>query len=231
MTAVWKLLELRLSSFVCVPCLGHVSNLLLKDIAKIHWVDKVLTKTKDIVLFFRNHSYVLCLFRGKKGTNPTLARKELKFPCKTRFGSNFQMVDSALDLKGPMQQTVIDPCFEHCSAYDAAIKHTVLADSYWGHVEDVLALTAAVYFVLHEVDSNSFPIGKAYMKLREIRVAIEKCSNNAKAAVLQLYTDRLYGTTRKVGYHSTVHSAAMLLYPPHWISILKNIMGQKSTQR
>ena len=44
----------RLDSFVCVPWLAHISTLLLKDIAKIYWIDKVLTQTKEVALFFRS---------------------------------------------------------------------------------------------------------------------------------------------------------------------------------
>ena len=42
------------SALACVPCLAHISSLLLKDIAKIYWIDRVLTQTKDIALFFRS---------------------------------------------------------------------------------------------------------------------------------------------------------------------------------
>ena len=66
MVCVWKILMARLDSFVCVPCLAHISNLLLKDIAKIYWIDRVLTQTKDVVLFFRSHDSPLSLFREKK---------------------------------------------------------------------------------------------------------------------------------------------------------------------
>ena len=37
-----------------LPCLAHISTLLLKDIAKIYWIDKVLTQTKEVALFFRS---------------------------------------------------------------------------------------------------------------------------------------------------------------------------------
>ena len=54
MACVWKILLARLDSFVCVPCLAHISTLLLKDTAKIYWIDKVLTQTKEVALFFRS---------------------------------------------------------------------------------------------------------------------------------------------------------------------------------
>ena len=125
------------------------------------------------------------------------------------------MLDAALELKTSLQECVINPRFEQCSSFDASVKQKVLADGFWGHMQDVLTLIQPVYFFLREVDSNSFPIGKAYMKLREIEEGISKSNSNDKAEVMQLYQDRLHGSGRKAGYHSPVHSAAMLLHPPY----------------
>ena len=52
-----------------------------------------------------------------------------------------------------------------------------------------------------------------------------KCTSNDKAEVMQLYQERLHGTGRKAGYHSPVHSAAMLLHPPHWDIDFPNMYG------
>ena len=52
MTSVWEILEQQLPGFLCAPCLAHVGNLLLKDIAKLDWIEAVLNRTKQIVFFF-----------------------------------------------------------------------------------------------------------------------------------------------------------------------------------
>ena len=216
MTSVWSMLEVQLDRFLCAPCLAHVGNLLLKDIGKIYWIEQILNRTKEVVLFFRNHSYPLLLFRSKKSAYPLLQRKHLKFPCMTRFGSNYKMLEHAFLLRTPLQETVIDERFKKCSAYKAAIKNCVLSDDFWGHVNDAKEIMAPVYLFLREVDSNGFHIGHAYEKIRGIGQSIASCQSTEKAEALQLFQQRLYGTSRKVGFHSPVHSAALLLAPHNW---------------
>ena len=66
------------------------------------------------------------------------------------------------------------------------------------------------------------------MKLREIEEGISKCTSNDKAEAMQLYQECLHGSGRKAGYHSPVHSAAMLLHPPIGIKISQKCMVRNS---
>ena len=149
--------------------------------------------------------------------NPKLAQKELKYPCITRFGSNYIMLDRAMDLKGPMKETVIDERFEQCSAYDAEITQLVLSDCFWRHVHDACSLMAPTYFFIRDTDAGSgLSIGDIYLKIRKMGEQILAVESNDAQAVYDLYQERVKGTSRKVGFHSPVHSAAMLLHPKHW---------------
>jgi hypothetical protein len=52
MKSVWRILEERLDHFLTAPCVVHVTNLLLKDIGKLNWLEAVINQTKRLVIFF-----------------------------------------------------------------------------------------------------------------------------------------------------------------------------------
>jgi hypothetical protein len=72
MRAVWDLVESQVKGIVAVPCVAHVSNLLMKDIGNIHWISVVIDAAKHMNIWVRNHSFLLALLRSKKETYPEL---------------------------------------------------------------------------------------------------------------------------------------------------------------
>ena len=231
MRNVWEILEDKLDSFLCVPCCCHVGSLLLKDIAKEYWISQVIDKTKDIVFFLKNHSYPLALLREKKNSIPSLAQKELSFPHKTRFGSNYKMLERAFEFKGSMQQTVVDERFEQCSAFDRTVKTTVLSDHYWAHVRDAVAVMGPTYFFIRKADTNKCEIGDVYLDIRSMANKVAECGTDDAGTAHTLVQERIEGTPRKVAFHSPVHSAAMMLNPKNWDVDFAQLLGDREYAR
>ena len=75
---------------------------------------------------------------------------------------------------------------------------------------------APVYLFIREVDQNNILVGNVFEKIRAIGTELAKCSSNDSVEITRLCEERLQGTTRKVGFHSPIHSAAMLLNPRNW---------------
>jgi Protein of unknown function (DUF 659) len=85
MRNLWEIVEKEVKGIVAVPCSAHLANLLMKDIGRIHWIDQVIAKTKDINKHIKHHSFNLTLFREKVSSNKDLQGKELVLPNETRL--------------------------------------------------------------------------------------------------------------------------------------------------
>jgi hypothetical protein len=92
----------------------------------------------------------------------------------------------------------------------------VLSDNFWEHVGAATAVMSPAYFFVRDVDGNNCDIGGIFERIRQMGEEIQSCNTNDAAACSRLFEERLDGTSRKVGFHSPVHSAGMLLNPKNW---------------
>ena len=57
MRAAWKLLNKDYPRLICLGCNAHIGNLLIKDILKLDWIEKLINYIKPIINFFSRTSY------------------------------------------------------------------------------------------------------------------------------------------------------------------------------
>ena len=65
MRKAWALIEDEIPWICCLPCVPHVVSLLMKDIAKIPEVAKVIADEGKVVTWFSNHHKPLAILRSK----------------------------------------------------------------------------------------------------------------------------------------------------------------------
>lgn len=91
-----------------IPCIPHVTSLLLKDIAKIPAVAEVLQDESTVVGWFSNHQKPLAILRDK--TKQLLGKSlGLVKAGETRFGTHTLVGERLLELQTPIQQSIYDP--------------------------------------------------------------------------------------------------------------------------
>ncbi|XP_042483048.1 uncharacterized protein LOC122063408 [Macadamia integrifolia] len=79
-------------------CAAHGINLLLKDIhKKVKWVREVIEDGKLVVDYIHRHTGIVALMR--KLTN----NRDIKQPCKTRFGTYFFMLQSLIVVENELR--------------------------------------------------------------------------------------------------------------------------------
>ena len=118
MINAWKNIENDNPGVIAMPCSAHLGSLLMKDIAKDHWVNTILAKVQSISDHVLNHNFVLALFREKVSTHKELHNKDPKLPGKTRYGSKFTMIERLQELKVPLRELVVDERYEQCDAFE-----------------------------------------------------------------------------------------------------------------
>ena len=216
MRNAWKNIENDNPGVIAMPCSAHLGNLLMKDIAKDHWVNTILAKVQSISDHVLNHNFVLALFREKVSTHKELHNKDPKLPGKTRYGSKFTMIERLQELKVPLRELVVDERYEQCDAFSREIQQWFLSPNFWEHVAEVIAVLEPVYIFIRFADSRNPDVGKVYENFREVGIKIlQSGSTNAESAHRH-FLRRLNGTTRLVRFHHPAHSAAMLLHPHNW---------------
>jgi hypothetical protein len=84
-------------------CAVHAINLLLEDWEKATWMKGVVKKSRTIIKFIKRRYMQLAVFHKHE------EKLSLVMSVKTRFGSNFLMVDRLLQVRTALEQSVVDP--------------------------------------------------------------------------------------------------------------------------
>ena len=107
MRKCWELVQQEFPWISVLPCQPHVASLLLKDVGKIAEVDALIKEEGTIVGWFSNHQKPLAILRKKVAARFGHS-KELIKAAATRFGTNTIVGQRLLDLRQPLQSTVVD---------------------------------------------------------------------------------------------------------------------------
>ena len=95
--AVGRLLMERHPTLFWSPCATHCLDLLLENLGKLSWVEKVVEDGRNIAKYIYNHTWVLSLMREHTGG------KDLVRAGVTRFATNFlnlqSISETLLDLR------------------------------------------------------------------------------------------------------------------------------------
>jgi hypothetical protein len=84
-------------------CAVYAMNLLLEDWRKATWMKEVVKKSRTIIKFIKRRHMPLAIFCKHE------EKLSLVMSGKTRFGSNFLMVDRLLQVRTALEQSVVDP--------------------------------------------------------------------------------------------------------------------------
>jgi hypothetical protein len=227
MRNVWEIVETSNPGVLALPCSAHIGSLLLKDICKLNWIATVLDRIQQISDHVLNHSFPLALFREKTAQIKELKGKDLKMPCKTRYGSMFDMAERSFQLRIPLRQMVVDEQYEICDAHNPQIAQWILSPNFWDHVDDVLKVLSPVYVFIRFVDGLKPDCGKVYENFREVGSQILNSGSTNAQVAYECFQRRINGTQRLVGFHHPAHSAAMLLHPHNWDVDFQNKYGHQ----
>jgi hypothetical protein len=84
-------------------CAIHAMNMLLEDWGKVTWMKEVVKKSRTIIKFIKRRHIPLAVFRKHE------EKLNLVMSMKTRFGSNFLMVDWLLQVRTALEYSNMDP--------------------------------------------------------------------------------------------------------------------------
>lgn len=173
--AAWKLVSTKYPHLFFQGCIVHALNLLLKDWGKERWIKKYVKKAVVIVNFFRRRHMPLAIFR-KYETKYTLLK-----PVATRFASHFIMIDRLLEVKGALQQSVVDPQWvAYVNTLDdnnkakarttsRRVAEDILNDHIWNRLTNVREVTAPIVYGLRDLDAKTPCMGKVLHIMRNLR--------------------------------------------------------------
>jgi hypothetical protein len=183
MRKCWKIVEDEFPWISCSPCQTHCPSLLQGDICKLPVPAQVIKEETLVVGWFTNHHKPLAILREK--VKAVLGRScELKRAGATRMGTNTWVGERLLELKGCLQQTVVDTQYvagnykdlpaevQYTSGETVAREHRggtakkhVLDDDrngFWERVDEHVKCTMPVCKFLRRHDSSSPAVGKVY---------------------------------------------------------------------
>ncbi len=200
-------------------CATHAMDLLLEDWGKAGWMANTLVMAKKMVKFIKRRQMPIAVFRKHE------AKFSLLMPEKTRFASQFIMIDRLLDVKASLEQVVVDPMFtayaskKTVSARDKLIfsrkvKKVVLSDEFWEQCKRLRDMVSPVVYALREFDGKAPSTGKAWRIMRDL----ERHVHTLHAPPISLEPLQV-ATAKEEFYHrkrlmtTDLHGAAALLNP------------------
>ncbi|GBG71302.1 hypothetical protein CBR_g8723 [Chara braunii] len=173
--------EVKYNRITWLPCVVHVCNLLLSDIAKdgrdgsLGKREDTIIRARAIVRFIGEHGADLSLYRRFSAAHPSSASaaaggsssappssqrrgKELVYPVQTRFATHYLMLERLLDRRRALEALMMSDDWLR-TAWRRSIflqarwvRHQVRYAPFWEHVEDIVALMTPMMQLLRRLD-------------------------------------------------------------------------------
>jgi hypothetical protein len=115
--------NLSLSEFTRLPCIAHTLQLVIRELNKNQSYTNLLLKVKAVVRFIKISSVA-----SEKLAK--LCGKVVKKDCTTRWNAALLMVDRLLQIRGPLEEVLMD------------MKHDSLTNTEWARLADLKHLLA-----------------------------------------------------------------------------------------
>ena len=202
MQKAWAIIEDEFPWISCIPCQTHCPSLLLGDIAKLKEPAETIKEEGVVVGWFSNHQKPLAILREK--TKAALGKScELKKAGATRMGTNTFVGERLVELKGSLQQTVVDAQYVAQNYKDLPSDHEVsncstvvrehkggmakklvlddADDGFWARVTAHVNISRPICKMLRRFDTSAPGVGKVYSSWFEIGESI-KASTASYAA-------------------------------------------------
>ncbi|KAF6144301.1 hypothetical protein GIB67_024528 [Kingdonia uniflora] len=191
-------------------CVSHAIQLLLEDIYKeVEWIHSIFDEAKLVVDFMYTYTTVSKLLRGFTG------EKELKRPCKTKFSSYFDMVQSFLDVEVNLQLMVASrdwrDIIDNENTTAEKVAEIIQSATFWNGVKEVIFVLDPLIEVLHLVDGRGSTAGYLYEAMEKVTVEFEQNRNSDPMKYSKLV--KLFELKRDGHILHKIHAAAAFLNP------------------
>jgi hypothetical protein len=155
-------------------CAVHAMNLLLEDWRKATCMKEVVKKSRTIIKFIKRRHMPLAIFRKHE------EKLSLLMSGKTRFGSNFLMVDRLLQVRTALEQSIVDPQWAgyvsklrdsrtvRARTISKKVKEYVLNEHFWKRCTNFREVVAPMMWALHNFDGKGPCMGKILHIFRKL---------------------------------------------------------------
>ncbi|XP_063941311.1 uncharacterized protein LOC135149511 [Daucus carota subsp. sativus] len=149
------------------PCVVHTLNLMFKDFAATFpWMESTYTRGKAIVKYFKNHDRAHDIFRNHSGL-------ELLKVAKTRFGSHFILLRRLSKCREALATTIVVRAWkewiksgdERAREVGMEVAATIANEEFWDEVDNILAITKPLYYMIKFSDGEGQKMGEIYEKM------------------------------------------------------------------
>lgn len=190
-------------------CVAHGIQLLLKDMYKdIGWIKEVFDKAKDIVDYMYKHGIITNVMRD-------FTEKELQKPVKTRFASQFLMLQSVLEAEDGLHHTVASSTWRNLpySKTIAAqnVVNIIQSTDFWKEGSELVKFLEPLVRILRLADGDGSTSGYLYEAMERARRSLKVWYNQNPekyAKAMELFESR-----RTSNILDKVHAAGAYLNP------------------
>ena len=153
-------------------CAAHCLDL-LEDWAQQGWMKKVIKKARLICVFIKNHHASQAIFRR---LSPNLS---INKPTKTRFATNFIMIDRLVQVHNALERMVVD---DNWSTFMGdlkrrshtvymgcfAVKRFVRFDGFWNTCKNFFYMVIPIVKALRVFDDKASAMGLAWKVMHDL---------------------------------------------------------------
>ncbi|XP_042487933.1 uncharacterized protein LOC122068136 [Macadamia integrifolia] len=176
---------------------------------KIKWVREIIEDGKLVVDYIHRHTGIVALMR--KFTN----NRDIKQPCKTRFGTYFFMLQSLIVVENELRLFIASSewrAFQFNRA-EMAVRTVgiIQSDTFWEGAKEVVAFMEPLIRIFRLVDSDGSTAGYLYEATKRAKETLRKFVKNDGGkylAIMDLFQFRL---EKNIIHH--VHVFGALLNP------------------
>ncbi|XP_058004289.1 uncharacterized protein LOC110632673 isoform X2 [Hevea brasiliensis] len=182
-------------------CVAHEIHSLLKAIGnEVGWIQETIDNASLIVKCMDEDVNIL---------------SKVKYPCKFKFASNYQMLQSILSNKNELQQLVSfgKGNLPEDNKRTAKITNIIKSGNFWSQVPEVLNALEPLIDVLRLVEDDRPTIGYLYEAMEKAKETLERqCSNDSTKyeKILALFQE---WRSNKIIH--PIHAAAAFLNPAY----------------
>ena len=178
-----RLLEAEFKSIVWTPCASHCLDLLMEDVGKLRWVQRIVEKAKAIVTFFTQKVKVLAMFREHSSL-------DLKKPSSTRFAYMWIMLERLYEVRTFLRQTVVSTAWgewdEHDTEEAKAMQRRCLHEGFWSRVRAIVIVMTPFYRVLRMTDCEGSTMGLLVHFFRAALLELQACTTVTEEERIQI---------------------------------------------
>ncbi|XP_043725959.1 uncharacterized protein LOC122672563 [Telopea speciosissima] len=190
------------------------------------WVQEIFYEAKGLIDYFYRSVIVLQLMRQ-------FTDRDLKYPCKIRFASNFLMLQSIVEVEEKLRLLVASAEWRglrNSRSFEASrVLNTIQRESFWIESKEILMFMEPIVRVFRFVDGDGLTSGYLYEAMERARRVLEqlKETDNRYEQILKIFDKR-----RDENSLSQIHYAAAILNIAYYCGprFKKNLKFKEATE-